>query len=325
MGTRYRHLDLRERCEICSLSAQGFSAGAIAKQLKRSRSTISRELKRNSIASGYRPDTADRIAWARKLRGSILERCSQLKDLVKAQLGMGWTPEQISGRLQLTRSDHRISSESIYRFIYSAAGRKLGWHRYLTQKKAKRGYRAKKGRERAENSDKLPIWLRPTKAHLRSEIGHWEGDCMHFRKQSDILLTLQERRTRVWLMQKLPRRDAETTANTIIDQLENLPSKARKTITFDNGSEFSKHSKLTDEIGMRAFFCEPHSPWQRGSIENGNGRIRRDLPRKADLEKWTDQDIQMLTFIINSTPRKCLGFKTPFEAFAENFGVALEM
>ena len=148
---------------------------------------------------------------------------------------------------------------------------------------------------------------------------------MHFRKQSDILLTLQERRTRVWLMQKLPRRDAETTANTIIDQLENLPSKARKTITFDNGSEFSKHLKLNEEIGLRAFFCEPHSPWQRGSIENGNGRVRRDLPRKTDLEKWTDQDIQTLTFIINSTPRKCLGFKTPFEAFAENFGVALEM
>ena len=168
---------MRERCEICSLSAQGFLAGAIAKQLKRSRSTISRELQRNSSASGYRPDTADRIAWARKLRGSILERCSQLKDLVKAQLSMGWTPEQISGRLQLIRSDHRISAESIYRFIYSAAGRKLGWHRYLVQKKAKRGYRAKKGREGAENSDKLPIWLRPTKAHLRSEIGHRGGAC----------------------------------------------------------------------------------------------------------------------------------------------------
>ena len=126
-------------------------------------------------------------------------------------------------------------------------------------------------------------------------------------------------------MQKLPRRDAETTANTIIDQLENLPSKAWKTIAFDNGSEFSKHLKLNEEIGLRAFFCEPHSPWQRGSIENGNGRVRRDLPRKTDLEKWTDQDIQTLTFIINSTPRKCLGFKTPFEAFAENLGVALEM
>ncbi|WP_157747419.1 IS30 family transposase [Cohaesibacter sp. ES.047] len=203
----------------------------IAKQLKRSCSTISRELQRNRSASGYLPDTANRIAWARKLRGSSLERSSQLKDLVKAQLGMGWTPEQISGRLQLTQSDHRISAESIYRFIYSAAGRRLGWHRYLTQKKAKRGYRAKKRREQAKNSDKLLIWLRPAKAHLRSEIEHWDGDCMLFRKQNDILLTLQERRTRVWLMQKLPRRDAETTANSIIDQLENLPPKTRTAIS----------------------------------------------------------------------------------------------
>ena len=126
-------------------------------------------------------------------------------------------------------------------------------------------------------------------------------------------------------MQKLARRDAETTANSVIDQLENLPPKARKTITFDNGNEFSKHAKLADKTGLLAFFYEPHSPWQRGGIENGNGRVRRDLSRKTDLENWTNHDIQTLTFLINSKPRKYLGFKTPSETFAENLGVALEM
>ena len=148
---------------------------------------------------------------------------------------------------------------------------------------------------------------------------------MHFRKQSDILLTLQDRKTRYWIMNKLPRKDAETTANMVRDRFAEMPKKARKTITLDNGSEFAQHRKLEQKTGVRAFFCEPHSPWQRGSIENGNGRVRRDLPRKTDLQNWTDEDIENLTFILNSTPRKCLGYRTPIEAFAKEIGVALEL
>ncbi len=175
-----------------------------------------------------------------------------------ACLGMGWTPEQISGRLRLEGSKHRLSPEPIYRYVYSPHGRKDKLHRYLAHGKARQ-----------------PIWLRPTKAQTRAEVGHWEGDCMHFRKQSDILLTLQDRKTRYWMMSKLPRKDADTTADTMRFQLEGLPEKARKTIiTLDNGSAFARHHRLEQKTALRAFFCEPHSPWQRGSIENGNGRVR---------------------------------------------------
>ena len=303
----------------------GHSLDEIAACLGRSKSTIGRELKRNAGADGYKPDLADRIAWARKLRGHLLERRSQLRTYVVVRLGMGWTPEQISGRLRLEGSQHRLSPESIYRYVYSPQGRKDKLHRYLPMRKAKRGYRRRKGRTSRTDEAKQPIWLRPTKAHTRAEVGHWEGDCMHFRKQGDILLTLQDRKSRYWMMQKLPRKDADTTAEAIKDRFEGLPGKARKTITFDNGSEFARHQRLEHETGLCAFFCEPHSPWQRGSIENGNGRVRRDLPRKTDLQNWTDDDIETLTFILNSTPRKCLGYRTPLEAFANEIGVALEV
>ena len=237
----------------------------------------------------------------------------------------GWTPEQIAGRLRLEGSRYRISTESIYRFVYSNAGRKDKLHRYLARGKAKRGYRARKGRTSRDDEAKQPIWLRPAKAHTRTQIGHWEGDCMHFRKQGDILLTLQDRKTRYWMMQKLERRDAKTTAAAIKSRLEDLPARVRKTITLDNGSEFARHQSLKQDIGLNAYFCEPHSPWQRGSIENGNGRVRRDLPRKTELQHWTDHDIETLTFLLNSTPRKCLGYRTPLEAFANEIGVALDL
>ena len=325
MGKSYCHIDLEERCRICAMRSLGHSLERIAAGLGRSKSSISRELNRNRGADGYKPDQADRIAWARKLRGSRLERHSRLRSHVVVHLGMGWTPEQIAGRLRLEGTQHRISPESIYRYVYSAAGRKDRLHRYLAMRKAKRGYRARKGRTSRADEAKQPIWLRPTKANTRAEVGHWEGDCMHFRKQGDILLTLQDRKTRYWMMQKLERRDAMTTAAAIKSQLEDLPSRARKTITLDNGSEFARHHSLKQDIGLRAFFCEPHSPWQRGSIENGNGRVRRDLPRKTELQHWTDQDIETLTFLLNSTPRKCLGYRTPLEAFANEIGVALEL
>ena len=192
----------------------------------------------------------------------------------------GWTPEQIAGRLRLEGSRHRISTESIYRFVYSKARRKDKLHRYLARGKAKRGYRARKGRTSRDDEAKQPIWLRPAKAHTRTQVGHWEGDCIHFRKQGDILLTLQDRKTRYWMMQKLDRRDAETTAAAIRAQLQDLPVRARRTITLDNGSEFARHRSLKHGIGLSACFCEPNSPWQRGSNENGNGRVRRDLRKK---------------------------------------------
>lgn len=325
MGTQYSHLTLEERCRLRGLMEIGLGVGEIARRLGRHRGTIHREVGRNRCVDGYRPDSAARRAWARKLRGSRIMRSTRLRTHVEDRLAMGWSPEQIAGRMELEEVEHRVSAESIYRHAYSPAGRQAGLPRQLAQRKATRGRRRRNGRREPAIPDRVSIHQRPTKAHLRSQFGHWEGDLVHFRRQRDILLTLQERKTRLTLARRLLSKDAELTASAIVAELGALPAKARRTITHDNGGEFARHATVTAATGVRAFFCDPHSPWQRGGIENANGLLRRDLPRKIRLDGYTDNDIDDIVWNLNSTPRKCLGYKTPIEAFAANLGVALEM
>ena len=325
MGTEYSHLTLEERCRLRGMMEMGLPKAEIARRLGRDRATIYRELERNRCVDGYRPDSAARRAWARKLRGSRIGRSTRLREHVEDRLAMGWSPEQIAGRMELEGLDHTVCAESIYRHVYSPAGRQAGLPRQLAQQKAKRGRRRRTGRREPSIPNRVPIHQRPTKAHLRAEFGHWEGDLMHFRRQRDILLTLQERRSRLTLARRLLSKSAELTARAIAAELGGLAPQARRTITHDNGGEFAQHETVTGEIGLRAFFCDPHSPWQRGGIENANGLLRRELPRRTSLTDYTDDDIDDVIWNLNSTPRKCLGYRTPIEAFAQNLGVALEM
>jgi transposase, IS30 family len=324
MGTNYTHLELEERCRLRGLMEMGLGIGEIARRLGRHRTTIHREIARNRCVGGYRPDSAERRAWARKLRGSKIERSTRLRVHVEDRLAMGWSPEQIAGRMEFEGSEHAISAESIYRHVYSPGGRRAGLPRLLAQRKPKRGRRRRNGRREPAIPNRTPIHQRPTKAHLRSQFGHWEGDLIHFRRQRDILLTLQERRSRLTLARRLLSKDADLTAGAIAAELGRLPASARRTITHDNGGEFARHEAVKDAIGLRTYFCDPHSPWQRGSIENTNGRIRRDLPRKTSLGEYTDADIDDVIWNLNATPRKCLDYRTPIEVFAANLGVALE-
>jgi IS30 family transposase len=307
------------------LMEMGLSVSEIARRMGRHRSTIERELARNRCVDGYRPDSAGRRAWARKLRGSKIARSTRLRVHVEDRLAMGWSPQQIAGRMELDEAEHAISVESIYRHAYSPAGRLAGLPRLLAQRKPKRGRRRRNGRREPASPNRPPIHLRPTKAHLRSQCGHWEGDLMHFRRQRDILLSLRERRSRLTLARRLLSNDADVAAQAIAAELGGLPTRARRTITHDNGGEFARHEAVTFAIGLDAYFCDPHSPWQRGSIENANGRLRRDLPRKTTLGDYSDADIDDVIWNLNTTPRKCLGYRTPIEAFAANLGVALEM
>ncbi len=265
------------------------------------------------------------MAWVRKLRGSKIQRSTRLGDYVRDRLAMGWSPEEIAGRMELDTIRDAVSTESIYRYVYSPAGRRGGLPRYLAQRKAKRGRRRRNGRRQPSIPSRVSIDQRPAEVEARIAFGHWEGDLMHFRRQSDILLTLQERCSRLTLAGRLHSKDATDTADAIIDKLAALPATAIQTITHDNGGEFARHERVRQAIGLRAFFCDPHSPWQRGGIENANGRLRRDLPRKASLSGYSDNDIDSIVWNLNATPRKCLGFKTPIEAFASQLGVALEM
>ncbi|MEO9788192.1 MAG: IS30 family transposase, partial [Aurantimonas coralicida] len=316
MGTEYNHFTLDERCRLRGLMEMGLGPSDIARRLGRHRGTIHREIARNRCASGYRPDSADRMAWVRKRRGSKIERSAALRDCVGNCLAMGWSPEEIAGRMELGAVECAVSTETIYRYVHSPAGRRAGLPRYLAQRKAKRGRRRRNGRREPSIPNRVSIDQRPAEADGRIAFGHWEGDLMHFRRQSDILLTLQERCSRLTLAGRLHSKDASDTADAIIDQLAGLPSTAVQTITHDNGGEFARHERVKDAIGLRAFFCDPHSPWQRGGIENANGRLRRDLPRQASLSGYSDKDIDSIVWNLNATPRKCLGFRTPIEAFA---------
>jgi len=324
MGTEYNHFTLDERCRLRGLMEMDLGVGEIARRLGRHRGTIYREIARNRCVNDYRPDSADRMAWVRKQRGSKIERSAALRDYVEDGLAVGWSPELIAGRMELGAVEGAVSAETIYRYVYSPAGRRAGLPRYLAQRKAKRGRRRRNGRREPSIPNRVSIDQRPAEAVGRIAFGHWEGDLMHFRRQSDILLTLQERCSRLTLAGRLHSKDASDTADAIIDQLAGLPSTAVQTITHDNGGEFARHERVKDAIGLRAFFCDPHSPWQRGGIENANGRLRRDLPRKASLSGYSDKDIDNIVWNLNATPRKCLGFKTPIEAFASQLGVALE-
>jgi len=324
MGTRYSQLDLDERIEIYRLRIEGKSHREIGCLLGRHHTTVARELSRNRLPrAGYKPGMADHMASVRCQRRSRLERLRPLRDHVRDRLAMGWSPEQIAGRLRLEGSEHGISYESIYRFIYSRAGRKHKLWRYLPHRKAKRGLRYFKARG-AAIPDRLGIANRPKGVENRKEFGHWEGDLMQFRSQRGALLNITERTTRLALLSPLPSKQAEPTGQAVVATLRHLPHSARRSITFDRGGEFAAYQNMKDKLGSDIWFCDPHSPWQRGTVENTNGILRRDMPRKSDIADYTNRDIEMIQLLINSTPRKCLGYKTPTEAFIENLSGALE-
>lgn len=221
--------------------------------------------------------------------------------------------------------EHASSVVSIYRPVYSLEGQWTGLPRFLAQRKARRERRRRNGRREHSIPNRVPVHQRPANAHLRAEFGRWEGDLVHFRQQRDILLTLQERTTRLTLARRLPSKGATLTAGAIVAELGALPAKARRTITHDNGGDFAAHQTVIAQTGMRAYFCDPHSPWRRGGVKNANGLLRRDLPRTVNLSSYADEDIEALIWNLNSTPRKCFDYRTPIEAFAHQLAVALEV
>ena len=325
MGKTYDQLDMDERYEIYRLHEAGKSRREIGRLMDRDGSTISRELRRNQLPRGeYKPASADRIALSKRRRLSKIERLSPLRTYIGDRLAMGWSPEQIAGRLRLEESEHRVSVESIYRFIYRPRVKPEKLYRFLPRAKATRGRRYFK-RRRQPIPGRRSIHERPQAVENRQEFGHWEGDLMQFRTQRGNLLTLCERKTRFSIAAPLKTKTASETDATLQAILAAFPLEARRTISYDNGPEFALHRNLEAALGTEAFFCDPHSPWQRGTIENTNGIFRRDMPRKTDITNYSAQDIADLAWAINSTPRKCLGFKTPAEAFLKNLTVALEM
>jgi IS30 family transposase len=319
MGERYEQLSLEERCTIARLHEGGQSIRQIAATLDRSPSSVSRELKRNSGTQiGYKPVYAQEQAGARRWHGSRLERDDALRDLVLDRLARGWSPEQICGWLARHKAGPTVSHETIYRFIYAQLRRTndSAWRRYLPRAKFKRGWRGRRGGSPASFiKQRVSIAKRPRSVRYRRSPGHWEADLMLFKAYDQAILVAHERKTRLLILARQPSRAAKPTQQQLHDWLQLLPANLRRTITFDNGTEFAHHYRLTQQLGIQTFFCDPHSPWQKGGIENAIGRMRRPLPRKTDLATIDDETLNACVAAYNNTPRKCLGFKSPAELF----------
>jgi IS30 family transposase len=321
MGTGYDQLTLEDRCRIARLREDGRSLRQIATALDRSPSTISRELKRNSgVTVGYKPAYAQEQTRARRWQGSRLERDDALRELVLGRLGSGWSPEQVAGWLARQKDQTTISYESIYRFIDAQIRRTKdgAWRRYLPRAKFKRGWRGRKGGSAAGFiKGRVSIAERPKAVRQRRSPGHWEADLMLFKTYGQAILVAHERKSRLILLARQPSKAAEPTARQLQDWLAPLPEKLRQTITFDNGTEFAQHYRLTQKLGIKTFFCDTHSPWQKGGIENAIGRMRRPLPRKTDLAAIDAETLDACVAAYNNTPRKCLAFRSPAEVFSK--------
>ena len=318
MGTRYGHLTIEERCDMARLHAAGHSIRQIAANLDRSPSTVARELKRNaSKTQGYQPSYAQQQARARRWQGSRLERNPLLREQVLQRLGRGWSPQQVAGRLALEAGRAVISHESIYRFVYAQIRRtkNYGWRHYLPRAKSKRGWRGRKGGSPASFiAQRRPISQRPQEADSRRTPGHWEADLMLFGKGGQALLVMQERHSRLAAALRLSGKAAEPVARAMARVLSAFPPQWRRTVAFDNGTEFARHYRL-HPLGLETFFCDVRSPWQKGGVENRIGRLRRFLPRKTDLSAVSGAHLAHLIQADNNTPRKCLGYLTPAEVY----------
>lgn len=320
MGERYGHLSVDERAAIARLSSEGRSKRAIAAALDRSPSTISREVKRNTGRQvGYQPGYAQEQASARRWSGSRLDRDDDLRDRVLGQLMAGWSPEQVAGRSRILGA-RPIGTETIYRFIYAQITRHndYSWRHLLPRGKYRRGRRLGKGGSPAVHMrDRVGIEHRPQEVQDRSLPGHWEADLMAFSRYRQNILMLHDRMSRILVGSRLASKQSLPVAQSIRAALEPLPAPMRKTLTFDNGTEFAAHGQL-HPAGIATYFCAPHAPWQKGGIENAIGRMRRFLPRKTDLATLQDNLFTAAILRYNNTPRKCLGWKTPAEVFAAN-------
>lgn len=311
----YKRLDYKKREEIYKLKQSGISNKKIAKLVACNKATIGRELRRNSEADlGYLPDRAQEKAMKRKRRNSKIFRSAALNEYILGKLKLFWSPEQIAGRLEYESLEVNISHESIYQYIYSPEGIKQKLYNYLHYRMPRRRLRFTRKTKRSTIPDLVPISERPDEVSHRKDIGHWEADLIFFkRNQSQNSIVMLERKSRISTLIYNPSKHSDGTISRIEKATERFGEKV-KSITFDRGREFSEHKWLNNK-GIKTYFCNPYSPWQKGSVENMNWRIRRFLPKNFNPQDLSQKVLDQVEDILNNTPRKCLGFLTPNEAF----------
>jgi len=316
----YEQLGLEERKELYVMRKNGFGVNAIAKALGRSGSTISKELKRNTADAriGYLPDEAHRLALERKAKHDLkINRHPELKDIIVEKLKDGWSPEIIAGKMKQQSSPFGICHETIYRFVYTKEGMALGLFKHLLKARPRRGLFY--GRKpRSTIPERVSIHDRPDHIATREEFGHLEGDLTFFTdNQSMNIGVVVERKTRFVQLLLNQSKHAVVVMKGMFNKLARLPAFSRKSITFDNGLEFARHTLLKNFMDMDTYFCDKHSPWQKGQVEQMNVMLHRYLPKNSNLKEVSLKQIELIQDKLNNRPRKCLGFKTPAEAFSE--------
>ncbi|WP_299868652.1 IS30 family transposase [uncultured Roseobacter sp.] len=322
----HTELDLRERRAIEDMLNAKVPVSMTAAEIGRHRSSIYREIKRNgfeddelSELNGYYGIVAQQQASKRHARRRKLVRLEDLRAHVVTQLKIGWTPEQIAGRLGFDDQSVRVSHETIYAYVYSREGQSAQLARHLPSRRKKRQPRyARRPRGQVFPPDRS-IHERPDYVKTREIFGDWEGDLMIFERANGTMnvASLVERKTRFAVLFRNNDRSSTHFINKLMDVMDPLPQPARKSITFDRGFEFRAWRKLKSGIGTDSWFCDPQAPWQKGSVENLNKRARRYLPRDTQLAALSNRNMKAICDRLNGTPRKCLGWRTPTEAFRE--------
>lgn len=318
MAKTHHKLTPVERENIAIWLAQSISKREIARRLNRSDSTIRDEIKRNSFGKHYVAVHAQARSQKRVIKARHrhpLKNKSVYKYVLR-KLRSGWSPEQIAGRLKLqhpSNSFWHIHHETIYRYIYSKENKSKQLWEYLPRKQRKRRKKYGRKAQRSRIPDRVSIHDRPREIESRLIFGHWEGDSIEGKNHQGGIHTEVERKTRFMMAKFLQTLTAQETANKAAQMFRNLPQEAKKSTTLDNGKEFTKHKQFNIPI----FFADPYASWQRGTNENSNGLIRRYLPKKTNFSKYQQWELDDIVQEINNRPRKCLGYRTPQEAFNE--------
>lgn len=313
-----RALRLVEREEISRGIAAGWSIRRIAQGLRRSPSTISREIRRNGGGSAYRASWADRHAWDRALRPKScrLAGHAELRWRVAQKLALQWSPKQISGWLKRqfpADQGMQVSHETIYRSLFIQARGVLKKELMAHLRKARQMRQAKGGTTKSglgQIVDAVSIRERPAEAEDRAVPGHWEGDLLCGANNTHIA-TLVERHTRFVMLIKVPSRDTATVVAALAKHVRKLPQELRRSLTWDRGKEMADHKGFTLATNVQVYFCDPRSPWQRGSNENTNGLLRQYFPKGTDLSRFSQAYLNKIATRLNQRPRETLGFETP--------------
>lgn len=321
--TTYSHMSLGERDRLTILRAQGVSINEIARRLRRNKSTISREIRRNAGPEyqSYGAGSAHCRARQRRSHASRRERLKspRLREYVHRKLRLGWTPEQIAGCVSKDLSGLSISHEAIYQYVYHPMIREQeNLVAYLPRAHWKR---QAKGHRHTHRDPHIPqrvsVKDRPLHIEDRRQLGHWENDLIISRRSDAALNILVERKSRLTKITKIAHHRPHDTRCAITRALSRYPPRARRSITYDNGHENLHHLKINAVLGTKSYFCEPYHSWEKGTVENTVGLVRRVFPKKTDFARVSKKQIKLLEQRLNNRPRKTLSFKTPKEIFTK--------